>query len=124
MYFLFGTYNFLTLCKVRITETKFSEYDILQFCLKDVKWSRKLYNECVRDKNMFFEIPYSPCIRDSTARRRIIAQSHNYHAVGKSKACLSIPRFLLFLYFFHIKLIKKSAIAYFNGLKTLSSKFY
>jgi len=56
--------------------------------VKDVKWSRKLYNECVRDKNMFFEIPYSPCIRDSTARRRIIAQSHNYHAVGKSKAII------------------------------------
>jgi len=56
--------------------------------VKDVKWSRKLYNECVRDKNMFFEIPYSPCIRDSTARRRIIAQAHNYHAVGKSKAII------------------------------------
>jgi ribonuclease P/MRP protein subunit RPP1 len=40
--------------------------------------------ECV-EKGFFFEIPYSPCIRDGTARRRIIAQSHNYHAVGKSK---------------------------------------
>ena len=53
--------------------------------VKDVLWSRKLYMECV-NRDMFFEIPYAPCIRDSTARRRIISQSHNYHAVGKSKA--------------------------------------
>ena len=59
--------------------------------VRDVKWSRKLYNECIRDpRNMFFEIPYSPCIRDSTARRRIIAQAHNYHAIGKSKVCTYI----------------------------------
>ena len=49
-----------------------------------VRWNRKLYNECV-DKNMYFEIPYSPAIRDSTVRRRVIRQSHIYHAVGKSK---------------------------------------
>ena len=53
--------------------------------VKDVLWSRKLYMECV-NRDMFFEIPYSPCIRDSTLRRRIIAQAHNYHAVGKSRA--------------------------------------
>ena len=71
---------------------------------------------------MFFEIPYSPCIRDSTARRRIIAQSHNYHAVGKSKACLSIPRLLLFHSFFsfHIILNRKSPIDYFNGIVKVS----
>ena len=49
-----------------------------------VRWNRKLYNECA-DKNMYFEIPYAPAIRDSTVRRRIIRQSHIYHAVGKSK---------------------------------------
>ena len=49
-----------------------------------VRWNRKLYNECA-DKNMYFEIPYAPAIRDSTVRRRVIRQSHIYHAVGKSK---------------------------------------
>jgi len=49
-----------------------------------VRWTRKLYNECV-EKNMYFELPYAPAIRDSTVRRRIIRQSHIYHAVGKSK---------------------------------------
>ena len=49
-----------------------------------VRWSRKLYMECV-EKNMFFEIPYSPAIRDSGIRRRIIRQSHIYHSVGKSR---------------------------------------
>ncbi len=51
---------------------------------KDVKWTRKLYAECV-ERHMFFEVCYAPCIRDSTARRRTIALAHNYHAVGKSK---------------------------------------
>ncbi len=55
--------------------------------VKDVHWSRKLYMECV-EKGMHFELNYSPCIRDHTARRRIIAQAHNYHAVGKSKAII------------------------------------
>ena len=49
-----------------------------------VRWNRKLYNECV-EKHMYFELPYAPAIRDSTVRRRIIRQSHIYHAVGKSK---------------------------------------
>ena len=49
-----------------------------------VRWTRKLYNECV-DKHMYFEIPYAPAIRDSTVRRRVIRQSHIYHATGKSK---------------------------------------
>ena len=52
-----------------------------------VRWNRKLYNECV-EKNMYFELPYAPAIRDSTIRRRIIRQSHIYHAVGKSKNVL------------------------------------
>ena len=56
-------------------------------CVKDVRWSRKLYMQCVQSE-MFFEIPYAPCIRDTTARRRIIAQAHNYHAVGKAKSIL------------------------------------
>lgn len=41
--------------------------------------------EMVRS-DYYFEIPYAPCIRDTTLRRRIIAQAHTYHAVGKSKS--------------------------------------
>ena len=43
-----------------------------------------MYGECL-EKHMFFELSYAPCIRDSTARRRIIALAHNYQSVGKSK---------------------------------------
>jgi len=63
-------------------------FDIITFStdnIKDgVRWNRKLYYECV-ENNAFFEIMYGPAIRDSGDRRRIIAQSHNYHAVGRSK---------------------------------------
>ncbi len=57
---------------------------------RDVRWTRKLYQECAGAKGgagggMVFEIPYAPAIRDSTDRRRIIAQAHNYHSVGKSR---------------------------------------
>ncbi|TRY74798.1 hypothetical protein TCAL_07111 [Tigriopus californicus] len=53
--------------------------------VRDVRWSRKLYNECV-SQLMFFEINYAPCIRDTSTRRTTISQSHNYHLYGKSKA--------------------------------------
>jgi len=49
-----------------------------------VKWTRKLYYECV-EKNIFFELPYSPLIRDSLDRRRVISHAHTYHSVGKSR---------------------------------------
>ena len=39
--------------------------------VKDVFWNRKMYMELVRS-DYFFEIPYAPCIRDTTLRRRII----------------------------------------------------
>ena len=39
--------------------------------VKDVLWNRKMYMELVRN-DYFFEIPYAPCIRDNTLRRRII----------------------------------------------------
>lgn len=63
-------------------------FDIITFSphnVKDgVRWSRKQYYECV-ENNIYFEVMYAPAIRDSTDRRRIISQSHNYHAVGRSK---------------------------------------
>ena len=49
--------------------------------VRDFRWSRKLYMECV-EKSMYFEVNYSPAIRDSTTRRRIITQAHNYHSVS------------------------------------------
>jgi len=51
----------------------------------NVKWNRKLYNECV-EKHMVFELTYAQAISDSVARRKIIRQSHVYHSVGKSRS--------------------------------------
>lgn len=48
------------------------------------KVSRKLYRQAV-ERGIFFEIMYSPAIKDSTCRKNIISTAHNYHAVGKSK---------------------------------------
>ncbi|XP_028028878.1 ribonuclease P protein subunit p30 [Bombyx mandarina] len=48
------------------------------------KVHRKLYKQAV-DRGIFFEIMYSPIIRDSTARKNIISNAHVYHTVGKSK---------------------------------------
>lgn len=48
------------------------------------KVNRKLYRQAV-ERGIFFELMYSPVIRDSTARKNIISNSHIYHAVGKSK---------------------------------------
>jgi len=63
-------------------------FDIITFSPENVKdgvrWSRKQYYECV-ESNIYFEVMYAPAIRDTTDRRRIISQSHNYHAVGRSK---------------------------------------
>ncbi|XP_041970700.1 ribonuclease P protein subunit p30 [Aricia agestis] len=46
--------------------------------------SRKLYRQAV-ERGIFFELMYSPAIKDSTCRRNIISNAHNYHAIGKSK---------------------------------------
>ncbi|XP_013200280.2 ribonuclease P protein subunit p30 [Amyelois transitella] len=48
------------------------------------KISRKLYRQAV-ERGLFFELMYSPAIRDSTARKNIISTAHTYHAIGKSK---------------------------------------
>lgn len=48
------------------------------------KVSRKLYNQAV-ERGIFFELMYSPAIKDSTSRKNIISMAHTYHAVGKSK---------------------------------------
>lgn len=48
------------------------------------KISRKLYLQAV-ERGIFFELMYSPAIRDSTSRKNIISTAHNYHAIGKSR---------------------------------------
>lgn len=48
------------------------------------KMSRKLYSQAV-ERGIFFELMYSPAIRDSTSRKNIISTAHNYHAIGKSR---------------------------------------
>nr|XP_021200564.2 ribonuclease P protein subunit p30 [Helicoverpa armigera] len=48
------------------------------------KISRKLYSQAV-ERGIFFELMYSPAIRDSTSRKNIISTAHTYHAVGKSR---------------------------------------
>jgi len=68
------------------------KFDILTFdpnfeAGMGIKWSRKLYYECV-DKNIHFELSYSPMIRDSMDRRRVISQAHMYHSVGKSRSII------------------------------------
>ncbi|KAJ2952051.1 hypothetical protein O0L34_g4315 [Tuta absoluta] len=48
------------------------------------KISRKLYRQAA-ERGLFFELMYSPAIRDSTCRKNIISTAHTYHAVGRSK---------------------------------------
>ncbi|XP_063824006.1 ribonuclease P protein subunit p30 [Ostrinia nubilalis] len=48
------------------------------------KVSRKLYRQA-GERDVFFELMYSPAIRDTTCRKNIISTAHIYHAVGKSK---------------------------------------
>ena len=63
-------------------------WDILsltpELIIGGVRWSRKLYLECV-EKNVHFELTYGPIILNTEDRRRIISLAHIYHAVGKSK---------------------------------------
>jgi len=75
-------------CLLSLLKSGF-RWDIISFSASEeatnsIKWSRKLYYECV-DKNIYFELPYSPMIRDSVERRRVITQGHVYHSVGKSR---------------------------------------
>ncbi|XP_059056653.1 ribonuclease P protein subunit p30 [Achroia grisella] len=48
------------------------------------KINRKLYRQAT-ERGIFFELMYSPAIRDATSRKNIISTAHMYHAIGKSK---------------------------------------
>lgn len=63
------------------------DVDIITFeseCRIPFKISRKLYRQAV-ERGIFFELMYSPAIKDSTSRKNIISTAHTYHAVGRSK---------------------------------------
>ncbi|CAB3236732.1 unnamed protein product [Arctia plantaginis] len=63
------------------------EVDIITFspeCRIPFKVSRSLYTLAAQ-RGVFFEIMYSPAIRDATSRKNIISTAHTYHAVGKSR---------------------------------------
>ena len=49
----------------KLTFSSVQIYIVVLNMFQDVRWSRKLYNECV-DKSIFFELNYAPMIRDST----------------------------------------------------------
>ncbi|XP_026755571.2 ribonuclease P protein subunit p30 [Galleria mellonella] len=63
------------------------DIDVITFepeCRIPFKMSRKLYRQAI-ERGIFFELMYSPAIRDSTSRKNIISTAHMYHAIGKSK---------------------------------------
>ncbi|XP_046437836.1 ribonuclease P protein subunit p30-like [Daphnia pulex] len=49
-----------------------------------LRFTRKHYRQAT-DRGIFFEIPYSHMLRDSSNRKKIIQISHLYHTVGKSR---------------------------------------
>ncbi|GAB0094498.1 ribonuclease P protein subunit p30 [Sergentomyia squamirostris] len=51
---------------------------------KYMKCSRKFYKFAVQ-RNMFFELLYSPAILDRSQRRSIIRKAHGYYSLGKSE---------------------------------------
>ncbi|XP_059618613.1 ribonuclease P protein subunit p30 [Phlebotomus argentipes] len=60
--------------------------DIISFNTdeKFMKCSRKFYKLAVQ-RNVFFEIQYSPAILDRSKRRCIIRKAHGYYSLGKSE---------------------------------------
>ena len=74
-------------CLLSLLKSSF-RFDILAFkpehVYEGMKWSRKLYNDCV-EKYIHFELLYVPAITDSENRRKIISLAQTYHATGKSK---------------------------------------
>lgn len=51
--------------------------------VKDLRFNRRQYRQAM-DRGIYFEIPYSFMLQDSTMRKRIIQMSHLYHSIGKS----------------------------------------
>jgi hypothetical protein len=52
--------------------------------VKELRFNRKHYRQAT-ERGIFFEIPYSFMLRDSTIRKKIIQMSHLYHSIGKSR---------------------------------------
>jgi len=74
-------------CLINLLKSSF-RFDILSFkpelIYDSVKWSRKLYNDCV-EKYIHFELLYAPAISDSENKRKIISLAQTYQSTGKSK---------------------------------------
>ena len=73
-------------CLIALHKSSF-RFDILGLrpdLIFDVKWSRKLYNECI-EKYVHFELQYSPAIVDREDRRRIISLAQTFQSIGKSR---------------------------------------
>nr|CAD7453696.1 unnamed protein product [Timema tahoe] len=68
-------------------ETGGEEVDIITFNPEGtnrVRFNRKMYNMAA-ERGIYFELMYTPSIRDATARKNTISMAHMYHAYGKSK---------------------------------------
>ncbi|KAL7647788.1 UNVERIFIED_CONTAM: hypothetical protein RMT77_001397 [Armadillidium vulgare] len=61
------------------------EMDIISFDFNEIKFrpSKKLLRLAVKN-NVYFEIPYAPCIRSPSTRRSIIQLAHSLFRISKS----------------------------------------
>jgi len=63
------------------------DIDIITYdpdAVTELRFNRKQYRQAT-DRGIFFEIPYSAMLRDSSLRKKIIHMSHLFHSIGKSK---------------------------------------
>jgi ribonuclease P/MRP protein subunit RPP1 len=63
--------------------------DIITYNTKTIRLrlNRKFYYLALR-RNMFFELKYSPAIKDSNERRSTITRSHQCHLTGRSRGII------------------------------------
>jgi ribonuclease P/MRP protein subunit RPP1 len=63
--------------------------DIITYNTKTIRFrlNRKFYYLALR-RNMFFELKYSPAIKDSNERRLTITRSHQCHLTGRSRGII------------------------------------
>jgi len=63
------------------------DVDIITYdpeAVTEIRFNRRQYRQATA-RGLFFEIPYSLMLKDSSMRKKIITTSHLYHAIGKSK---------------------------------------
>jgi RNase P/RNase MRP subunit p30 len=64
-----------------------------------LRFTRKHYRQAT-DRGIFFEIPYSHMLRDSSNRKKIIQISHLYHTVGKSRVRFIYFKFRIIKFYY------------------------